>query len=199
MKEKNIFLPLFLIILLITVNGCEYPLLLLSAIVVHEAAHIITAVSVGAKISLRRFLPVGIMLEYDCHLISPIKEAAIAAAGIIANAATATACCIFGDLNDNAVFFVFSANAVLGLMNLLPILGFDGSVILEGIVTQFHGPLTAARIISSVSDCGAVLFTLFTIWFNIRVGVNVSMIVVSVYLDFMLMTNISGVKRKSPR
>ena len=192
MREKNLFLPLFLTVLLITVNGCKYPLLLLSAIAAHETAHIIAAAVAGAKISFRRFLPVGLVLEYDCHLIHPAKEALIASAGIAANGATAVGCAIFGNLNDDTTFFLFSANAVLGLINFLPIIGFDGAVILERLLALFFGPLTAARAVSSVSDCGAVIFTLFSIWFNIRIGVNISMIVLSVYLDFMLLTNILG-------
>lgn len=188
MKDKNLLLPLLVITVLAVLSGCEYPLLLLAAVLVHEVAHVIAAVAVGAEISLGKFLPCGLVLEYDCHLIHPAKEAMIAAAGVLANALAAAFCLAFADMNNDAVFFVFAVNAVLAGMNMLPISGFDGAVIAERLLAVIAGPMTAAKIISAASDAGSVLFTLFTVWFNVRIGLNISMLVLSLYLDFSLLT-----------
>lgn len=188
MKEKNLLLPLLLVVVLAVINGCEYPFLLLAAVVIHETAHVLTAIAVGAEISLGKLLPCGLVLEYDCHLISPIKEAAIAAAGVAVNAAAAAGCVIFADLNSPPVFFAFAVNAVLAAMNILPISGFDGAVIAERLLSAFTDPNTAAHVTRNISDFGSVAFALFTVWVNIKIGVNVSMLVLSLYLIFKLMS-----------
>lgn len=188
MQVRNLLPVIALFILLISVNGCKYPLLLMGIVILHEAAHVITAKILGARIRLKPATASGLVLEYESHLLSPGKEAAIAAMGILANLICAVILLSFCDLNSPEIFFCFCANLSLALINLMPVKCFDGAVILNCILIKFADPSKLFRATKIISDVFALLFSLFTIYYHLQVGFNLSMLILSLYLNIELVS-----------
>ncbi len=186
MSEKKLIPVIALFLLMVTVNGCKYPLLLLSAVAIHELAHIDAAWALGGSIRFKPATAAGLVLEYDCRHLSPAKEAVIASAGIAVNLTAAGMLLALCDLGNADVFFCFAANLSLGVLNLLPVGGFDGAIILSLILGRMGDASLAGRISATVSDVLTVAFAAATIYYHLHVGLNLSMLMLSLHLNLGL-------------
>ena len=127
--------PLFLVVLVIAFLGGFgwIAVALLSAVLVHEFSHALVASWLGVRTDKLRLLPFGAEINIDCGFLSKDKKVLILLAGSIGNIILAIALSSLLWLFPQ-VFLVVEiliiANAVPGILNLLPIYPLDGGKIL---------------------------------------------------------------------
>lgn len=145
------FLPLLITGLLFAhnnystiVNHFSYPLLIIGlilgqgvGIVLHESAHAISGLAFRAKVSecglLIGLFMFGAYVEiYEDNIKSRLKKIEIYAAGIEMNLSLVGISLVFTNVCDSASSLFYGiaiSNMLLGLINLLPIVGLDGGQI----------------------------------------------------------------------
>lgn len=106
---------------------------LLSAVLIHELAHALVASRLGVRTDKLRLLPFGAEISIDCAFLSTDKKVLILLAGSVGNIILAV--CLSSLLwLFPQVFLVVEilvvANAVPGILNMLPIYPLDGGKIL---------------------------------------------------------------------
>ena len=153
------FLSFFLSFALVaSLGGPAYPLAVGAALLVHEAAHFLTAGALGVPLSSVRIGAWGVRTAFDYSSASAGKEIAVLVSGPAASIAAALAM-IKTPLTDvpGGVYFVLSSFA-LGAVNLLPVRGLDGGAILSAAVGRFVLPDRAWRICRAASRTFTFLF-----------------------------------------
>ncbi|WP_367649417.1 M50 family metallopeptidase [Paenibacillus sp. NEAU-GSW1] len=129
--------PLFVLVMLASIaTGYFAELLTLFLIVlVHEAGHLMTAKSFGWTIREVKLLPFGGVVEVDDASGLPAgQEAMVAIAGPLQNlwmGLAAWGCGQLGWWDAEWAAYVWKANVMIGLFNLLPIYPLDGGKLLQ--------------------------------------------------------------------
>jgi len=132
---KIVFHPLFVAVLVVAFL-CGFgwmAVALLSAVLVHECSHALVAAHFGVRTERLRLLPFGAEICVDCAILSTDKKVIILLAGSMGNILVAIALSSLIWLFPQ--FFIvleilIIANAVPGILNLLPIYPLDGGKIL---------------------------------------------------------------------
>jgi len=173
-------------------NGFEYILLVAAAAMIHESGHIIAAKALGVPSCGGGSSIFGLSLKYDFSSVSYLREVAVSAAGALFNIiACAVTLLTARAPGTYAIFFVFS-NLSLALFNLIPISPLDGAGILGALISIVAPPRISARISAWVSAAFSFLFFVFCIYVQLKVGANLSLMFISV---FLLYNGMNGVKR----
>jgi Zn-dependent protease len=127
--------PLFIAVLVISFL-CGFgwiAVALLSAVLVHEFSHAFVAARLGVRTDRLRLLPFGAEITIDCVFMPADKKVLILLAGSIGNIILAVCLSSLLWLFPQvfmAVEILIIANAVPGILNLLPIYPLDGGKIL---------------------------------------------------------------------
>ncbi|MBW7476221.1 M50 family metallopeptidase [Paenibacillus oenotherae] len=187
--------PLFVLIMLTSViTGYFIELLTLFAIVfVHELGHVIAARGFGWTIREVKLLPFGGVAEVEDGGSMPSREEAIVAlAGPLQNVWMGMAAWTMGQLgwwSADWSEYVWRANAMIGLFNLLPILPLDGGKLMHAWFTRtftFHQSLMWGARISLVLSGGMVLVSIVPALQAEGEGIQANLLVVGL---FLLITN----------
>lgn len=114
----------------------------------HEAAHIACARALGVPIGRLRLTPLGAALELDARLISPHKEALIAAAGPLMSAGCVMALCLLTGRGMDDALLTDAAGVALAmtLFNLMPASPLDGGRILHALMRKRFGERRASDV-----------------------------------------------------
>lgn len=163
---------LFGTLVLLAVFGC---------VLLHELAHAIVALRYGLFVRDIMLLPIGGVARVEQVALSPKAEAAIALAGPALNlliaAALAPFVILIAALRDadhplnvllyadelsvaGFLLYVWVANILLALFNLLPAFPMDGGRVLRAFLSSFRGRLSATRIAVGVGQALAVLLAI---------------------------------------
>ena len=179
------------------VRGAEYLLLTACAVLIHEAGHVAAAKALRVPFVRVRGSLVGFSLKFDFSAVSYFKEFSVCAAGAAANVA---ACAVSFLLTDGRgahfVFFIFS-NLSLAVFNLLPISPLDGAGMLSSLLSLIVSARSAERIVSFVSAAFSLAFFIFCTYVQMKIGVNFSLLFISVYLIYNTAKN-AGIIQKAP-
>lgn len=153
--------------------------MLLLAMAIHEAGHILTARMLG--ISCRRFRTswFGTVLTFDFSHTTYLREAAVHLSGALFGMASAVLARIL--LGGRADFYL-GASVVLSCVNLLPITGLDGGGVLQCVLSQFFLPDTVDRAARAVSFCAMLLLWTAVLWIELRVTPNFSLLLFTLAL-----------------
>lgn len=156
------------------------PVLIITAIVIHEVGHAVTAFLLGNRFKKLSAQNSGLKLHGNAPYISYKAEALTALGGPLFNFLS-TWCLLAFSHSGNAVFFA-STSLALGILNLLPIREFDGGRIAECLLSLFC-PYSQ---VSSVCDLLSFL-SLFFLWsmavyLMIRGGGSVTLFIFSASL-----------------
>lgn len=186
--------PLFVIIMLGSViTGYFAELITLFLLVlVHEIGHVIMARSFGWTIREVKLLPFGGVVEVEEAGGLPAKEEALVAiAGPLQNGwmgLAAWACGQFGLWDPVWAEYVWKANVMLGLFNLLPIHPLDGGKLLQAALSyavNYYKMLVWSARISMLFSVLMILFSLLP-WLLDKEGVQLNLLIVGI---FLVMTN----------
>ena len=143
------------------------------AILTHEAGHIIVAKLVGVPRPELSVNPIGITMHFDFSRVGYLREAAVHAGGpAVGMLGAIISILMFG---ENCITFC-GISAVLSVVNLLPIRGFDGGGILSCALSPLFLPDTAEKISRAISLVFLVLLWAAVLWIELRVGANLSLL-----------------------
>lgn len=163
---------LFGSLVLLAVFGC---------VLLHELAHAIVALRYGLRVRDITLLPVGGVARVEQVALSPKAESAIALAGPMLNLLIAAALTplvilvaatrgverplnvlLFADELSPTGFllYLWVANILLALFNLLPAFPMDGGRVLRAILSMFRSRLSATRIAVAIGQVFAIVLAI---------------------------------------
>ena len=174
-------------------------LLVFSAVLCHELAHMLMAIGLGYKVKQVELLPFGAVARIEGIAdAGAISEIMIAAAGPLASMALAVLCYIgiheVSNWQDVCQFYG-EVNLMLALFNLLPALPLDGGRILRAILSCRRDYRDATAIVVTISYsiiCILAILTGAGYWlYN---TINLTMLVAALFLFITVRTekNLAG-------
>lgn len=162
-----------LIIFIILILSSGAPLYLLSAVVLHEAGHILAALLVAGEFPVLRFNIAGVKLKYD-GLSGTAKQITVSAAGPFVSI-------LFGLIFYGKRNFALLSLG-LGIVNLLPISCLDGGNILRAVAEKLFVPWLSKYICKAFSVIGALFVFALNCAVQLKYGANISLALICVYL-----------------
>jgi len=160
-------------------------LVLFLCVVLHEFGHALTARRFGINTEKITLLPIGGVASLEDMPEDPKQELLVAIAGPLVNVAIAMILYPFVSLETyinqspeelqqslgtiqaaNFLFYLFSANTMLVLFNMLPAFPMDGGRVLRAILSLKLNRVMATRIASGVGQFLAMIFFFIGIFYN---------------------------------
>ncbi|MBQ7714854.1 MAG: site-2 protease family protein [Clostridia bacterium] len=189
---KAIAAALLLFLILSLLRGSEYLMIALIAAAIHESGHLAAAKILSVPRDGGGAGLFGLSLKFDFSAVPYYKEFIVCISGAIFNI---TACLItvaaVKDAGDHATFFIFT-NLSLALFNLLPVSPLDGSGVLRAVLSAFLNVKLAERIVTFVSAGLSLAFFVFCVYVQIKIGVNLSLMMISVFLIHNAFKTVKG-------
>ncbi|MGO4372630.1 M50 family metallopeptidase [Paenibacillus sp. 2TAB19] len=186
--------PLFVMIMLASVfTGYFAELLtLFLLVIVHELGHVIMARSFGWTVREVKLLPFGGVAEVEeAGGVSAAEDAMVAIAGPLQNlwmGLAAWGCGQLGLWDADWATYVWKANLMIGMFNLLPIYPLDGGKLLQAalsyVMNYYSMLIWSARISLLLSAC-MIIGSLLP-WLIYADGIQLNLLVVGF---FLIMTN----------
>ncbi len=153
--------------------SCQSPLSLIWAITVHEVGHLICALLLGWGVPTLSLCSSGIRLFYSgTH--TAFQSLFVCLSGSAAGAAFA----IMPFFPDDFRYYSLGFSAV----SLLPVLCLDGGEALIEIFELFMLPDLAYKIARIISVITVLLFWVLSVSVQLKTGVNITLLMLSVYL-----------------
>ncbi len=182
--------PLFVIIMISSaVTGYFAELLTLFILVlVHEIGHVVVARSLGWTVREVKLLPFGGVAEVEEAGGVPAKEEALVAiAGPLQNVwmgLIAWGCGMLGIWDPEWAEYVWKANVMIGLFNLLPIHPLDGGKIVQALLSytfNYYQVLLWSARISMLFSFMLVVGSILPLWLDAN-GIQLNLLVVGIFL-----------------
>lgn len=183
-KILRVALPVFVLaVLLSLLKGAGYVLLILAAAAIHECGHIFAAKILSVPFSRAHGGLFGLSLKYDFSSSSYLVQVIVSLAGAFFNIiACVLTMVLVKEQSYASVFFIFS-NVAPAVFNLMPISPLDGSGVLSSLLSMVTSDESKAeRITGRVSTVFSLAFFILTVYIQMRVGVSLSLMIISVIL-----------------
>jgi len=172
------------------VTGYFAELLTLFAIVlVHELGHVVAARGYGWTVREVKLLPFGGVAEVEEAGGVPAKEEAVVAlAGPLQNVWMAAAAWAFGQIgwwNGDWSDYVWHANVMIGLFNLLPILPLDGGKLMQAALSRtltFHQTLVWGVRVSMTLSALMAIYALIPAFHASEGGIQANLLMLALFL-----------------
>lgn len=180
---------LLLAIFLFANTGLLGLFILTFSILVHEMGHALAAIrysDMKPRIALMGFG--GVMFGKGSELPSPLKEAAISAAGPFSNLFLALLALPFFSF-PTGLYFI-KINVLLGIINLIPAYPLDGGHILKSLLRIKYGIVKSMRLASSI---GVVVCMAAAAFFFVK-GATVFALVFLILFPYMSWKEYKSVK-----
>lgn len=152
---------------------------------IHELGHIAAAKLLSINLSEIRLDVLGARLATSGRLCSYPAMALLCLAGPLVNFLCFTLSLPFSDQAKWLHEFCLSSLS-LGVMNLIPIEGFDGGRILHGLLCKILPLDVAERVCRVLSFCSIFALWLLSVWVLLRTGSSLTLFVFSCMLFGML-------------
>jgi Zn-dependent protease len=151
--------------------GVTQALLLLFSVLVHEAAHAVTARVFHMPVIRIVANLWGGHTSFEAARSTPGRMAAIAAAGPASNAVLAVLAWLLllgttGDRTSAVLTGLVIINGTLAVLNILPGMPLDGGQVVESLVWKATGNRNKGSVVAGW--CGRVLTVLLVLWFFVR-------------------------------
>tara|TARA_R110002050_G_scaffold286468_3_gene436990 strand:- start:76796 stop:77890 length:1095 start_codon:yes stop_codon:yes gene_type:complete len=160
-------------------------LVLMVCVVLHELGHAMTAKRFGIKTQKIILLPIGGMATLDKMPEKPRQELLVALAGPAVNVVIALGLAmivpirsyfnfeaiiveemLYAPTLQNFLFYLFMANVMLVVFNLIPAFPMDGGRVLRALLSYKLGRVEATRIASGIGQALAFVFFVFGFFLN---------------------------------
>ena len=163
-------------------QGVSYSAVFISAILMHESAHICFLCLFKAQIRRVTVFPFGIDIYADTFCLSYKKELICTLAGSLANfLAGVIACCLFTFIKRPLILFFILCSFFLGAMNLIPLSFFDGGKAVQLIVYDAFDIDTAYGIYRCFEIASGIFFLAVSLFLIKASLFNASVILVVIY------------------
>ncbi|MEE1350702.1 MAG: hypothetical protein UHM23_01425 [Clostridia bacterium] len=178
--------PLTILLFAVLTAMGEIKIYILAYIVMalHETAHLLAALFIGLKSESITFGPFGVNLKLKCRIIHSLADEIILySAGPLVNAILAVMALYFKNVD------FYRMNTALLVLNLLPVIPFDGGMIVLRICASKYGLKRAKAVLNTLS---AVLGTLFFVFacMSVFMGyINISLYIIAVFLIGNIITS----------
>lgn len=181
--NKFDFLFSFPILLLFMINPPADALIIILSALIHESGHIAAFFIFKRKIKSISFSIFAISLENENKYSSYQSDAAIAFAGAFFNmiAAAFAILIIRNSANYHAILFLLS-NLFFAALNLLPIRGMDGGIILYSLSCLLFDCADAEKILSAFSLIFTILLSSAAIFILFITKGNFSLLIIALSL-----------------
>ncbi|MFC5650089.1 site-2 protease family protein [Paenibacillus solisilvae] len=185
--------PLFVLVMMASiVTGYFVELITLFAIVlVHELGHVVVARGFGWTVREVKLLPFGGVAEVEEAGSLPSREEAIVAiAGPLQNLWMGILAWSFGQMgvwNGDWSDYVWRANLMIGLFNLLPILPLDGGKLMQAALSQtlaFHQTLVWGIRVSLAFSLIMIGYSILPLFHLDSSGIQLNLLAVGLFLFF---------------
>ena len=181
-KIKEILSIAAILFSIMNISLTKSPLTLALSYIIHEIGHVFFAKALGAKISKIRGGVFHLSISYDTNNLSFLKEALVCGGGIIFNLLFALIIFIVNTSKNDTLSTFFAFNISLALMNLYPVSILDGGGILKSLIySKIQGDV-AEKLIKYVSFFFALLLWLISVYLQIILSTNISLLFISIYL-----------------
>lgn len=171
-------------VLMMLICDDEIVFLSLGSSVVHESGHLFFIFLVGDKPKTVELTLFGMRIDRaECSEFSYIKEALIASGGIIFNLIFALSCYIIYQVSKSEIFIMLTVvNVIILLINSVPVSVLDFGRVLKCIFLLHFENEKCERILGYISYIFVGFFSVFTIFYCVFIGVNFSLIAVTLYI-----------------
>ena len=162
-----------------------FVVVLFGCVILHELGHALTAARFGVGTKQITLLPIGGVASLESMPENPFEEFWVAVAGPLVNVAIAILLYLVVPVGDfvsqdpeqlqqtlsainagNFLFYLFSANVMLVLFNVIPAFPMDGGRILRSLLSMKMNRIQATRIASGLGQLVAFLFFVFGLIYN---------------------------------
>ena len=170
-----------LVAFLVCSGGLRYPVAVALSLLTHETGHLLAARLLAVPLAGVRVGLCGVNLRFNYSAVPPGKEIAVCLAGPLLGAAVSFAAARAGLGNvPGGMYFILSGFILAGV-NLLPVRGLDGGAALAALLDTLMLPDLSFRIERATSAVFTFLFCGLTAFVGLRGGLNVSMLLLSVW------------------
>jgi stage IV sporulation protein FB len=163
-------------------------LILVAAVLCHEAAHSVMAGFLGYRLDEIKLFPLGGVIRIGGMFeLDPGREIMIALAGPVINmslAVLALGLKPYGFATEQYTDFFIAVNTVIALFNLLPALPLDGGRVLRSLLSYRWGIARATRVVWLLGRIAAVLLALLSLYRGVGNPLEVTMLAAAVFLFF---------------
>ncbi|PZD94126.1 Zn-dependent protease [Paenibacillus sambharensis] len=181
--------PLFVLVMaasLITGYFVEL-LVLFSIVLIHEAGHVLAAQSFGWRIREVRLLPFGGVAETEeAGTVPALEEAVVAAAGPLQNlwmGAAAWALGAWGGFDAGWSEYIWKANLMIGLFNLLPVLPLDGGKLLSALLSCTSSYYRSLYMVTRLSLAVSLIIILYACYLPAHHGtIQLNLLAIGIFL-----------------
>ena len=180
-------------------------------VMIHESAHLFTALFFRIKLKQIEILPFGVSMLLDAHYIkNPKHEIIVVAAGPLSNMIVSFVFLLLVQnrlINSDIGWFIITASNMLALLNILPALPLDGGRILKaaltmrwGFVKAFNFTMMLTKIMIVLLAIGGCLLLVYT-HFNFSLFLICAFLIVNIVAErrsgsMMIMRDILYSKEK---
>ena len=160
--------------------------LLLAAVLLHEAGHILCAVLLNIPFSGLAVRPCGAVMTFDFSGTAYTREICVHLAGPGTGILSAvSALLVFG---NKAAYFA-GLSIWLAILNLLPVQGFDGGGVLSCLLSLFLTAETVYRVCRAVSVVTLFLLWTAVLWIELRVRAELTLLLFILYIIILSSNN----------
>lgn len=185
-KTKLEFSISFVFIVTLMLLFFDENIVLLSVLssLLHETGHLIAIRLCGERIEKVVFGVFGLRIERCAFTrVSYKSEVIIALGGITVNYTIFLLCLVVYLLSGKATSFIFGIiNLFVGLFNSVPVKSLDAGKVLLSLLKEKRSEEEAERTADCVSFVFSLGFLAFTVLYCVIIGLNFSLIAVSLYL-----------------
>lgn len=158
-----------------------FALSLCLAVGVHEMGHISAAMLLGADIMSFKGTFLGLRICYSSISLGTAGECIVNLSGSLFGLLSAAAVSITPLIRYDFFISFAALSVTLALVNLLPVRGLDGGSTVMCILDRFMLPDRSEKIMNIISTASAIAFWVVSIRIQLRSGVNLSVLALSVY------------------
>ncbi|MDI9476800.1 MAG: M50 family metallopeptidase [Natronincolaceae bacterium] len=189
---KISYLIFFILIFSMFFNYFSRLMVLIVVILIHELAHCCVCVYYGIGISEIEIFIFGGVAKFQKYIEeNPKQEIIIALAGPVSNfILVVIMLLIMNEFNIGANYMIqlfLTANAAIGLFNLIPILPLDGGRVARGIVGHYVGIKRATYIVIKLGYCICIL--LFVVGTYMASVYDIEYVFISFLSIYMFLSN----------
>ena len=167
-----------LMVLTLAITSAEYFPALICAVALHELGHITAAKIRHIKLSEMKLSIFGASLYPRNQLFSYFDEIILCVGGPLTNLLSAAVCISLGRSHS-----LFSMSSIaLGVLNMLPIHGFDGGRILSAFLSIYLSPKAAVIVCKMVSFVIILIMWCASVYFLLRSSATMTMFVFSMFM-----------------
>lgn len=155
-----------------------------TVMLLHECAHLIAAICIGLRVSHITMYPFGVNLKLKNKMICSISDEIILyAAGPFVNAVFALlAIFLYKHFPVYEVRYLYIANIMLFITNLLPAIPLDGGIILKKMLIYRCGTKSAVTVLNIISVMLSAIFVVFGVYVVYYTGFNFSILLMAVLI-----------------